>query len=697
MRWPRIRLAALLLILPPSGTLGWTENLIIGSEWMSFGSLRLEVPEGWVLELESSEAPSGTAYAITPPGGREFLLLVTPIADLNPSEEDRCEWARSVTEDSRDKALSIAVETEVEVQERRAKGTCLLFFSVTDKTVTDPTTEDFKYMTQGMVVSGHVLATFTILTNIADPPEGDRALQMLQTARHLGGPEDLLAAASAATRLAHPDQDWALLVDLSGFQLEAPQPYRAGTCVRFAGESDEPDLMVTIFFEPTDRVNDPKTYRERYRKDVLGRKKMAGVRVRRRNIRESERDEMAVLRYTNIFPKDGSHQEGVNAFLVRDGVWIDIHLSSSEDEAMADELFDDFLGSVRFVDRQLEVLGRAADVRRQQVASYPKGGEAMAFWFISNSGPAEIDDPSAADIADFRSNSLETIMYYADKGEAIVVSHRNRSILIDGGGGVKRWNDPLGNALANRIADGSLRAILATHPHLDHTNFYRALLSDNNRSIFSKNALYFDNTTPKAVSHWNRMIDIREDLPFAGVDVNDDPSKDTDQRVQLGSPVQIRLLRGSSKAKKPRAQAYWSVFMIVKIRGAALLFTGDVHKSYERAMLDRVHAIAPQTHVLKITHHGSHTGTSKELVAKLNPGIAISSSNDDAKHDLSSAAVKSINDNSNAVIFSTFDKSRTGRPRNDIILRTDGKPWTVDDEAGIIVEVVTRDHVLPRT
>ena len=59
----------------------------------------------------------------------------------------------------------------------------------------------------------------------------------------------------------------------------------------------------------------------------------------------------------------------------------------------------------------------------------------MAFWFISDSGPTEIDDPTAADIADFRSNALETTMYYAEKGEAIVVSHGNRSILIDGGGG----------------------------------------------------------------------------------------------------------------------------------------------------------------------------------------------------------------------------------------------------------------------
>ena len=135
--------------------------------------------------------------------------------------------------------------------------------------------------------------------------------------------------------------------------------------------------------------------------------------------------------------------------------------------------------------------------------------------------------------------------------------------------------------------------------------------------------------------------------------------------------------------------------MVVKIRRAALLFTGDVGKGYERSMLNRLAALAPRMHMLKITHHGSHGGTSRQLVTRIQPGIAISSSSDDERHDLSQEVIDTINNNSNAIIYSTYDTNRNaGR---DIILKTDGELYYVDNQPGIIFEVDTPAPTLALT
>ena len=55
-----------------------------------------------------------------------------------------------------------------------------------------------------------------------------------------------------------------------------------------------------------------------------------------------------LLGYTNI--TEVFRQPNVNAFLVKGGFWIDVHVSSTLGEEQAAKLFDRFLGSIRIAD-----------------------------------------------------------------------------------------------------------------------------------------------------------------------------------------------------------------------------------------------------------------------------------------------------------------------------------------------------------
>ena len=100
--------------------------------------------------------------------------------------------------------------------------------------------------------------------------------------------------------------------------------------------------MMTLFLEPAGFSDDPKAYRKRYRKKVF-----KAAPVKRVEISETERDGWALLWYTNMI-EDLLRQPNVNAFYVRDSVWIDVHLSSTQDREKAHEMFNKFLDAVRF-------------------------------------------------------------------------------------------------------------------------------------------------------------------------------------------------------------------------------------------------------------------------------------------------------------------------------------------------------------
>src|SRR5205807_874810 len=75
---------------------------------------------------------------------------------------------------------------------------------------------------------------------------------------------------------------------------------------------------------------------------------------------------------------------------------------------------------------------------------------------------------------------LDVTLYDVGDGEAILVRRVNRGVFIDGGSGSKT-NDNAQDArrlFAKFPSDLKLDAVIASHPHRDHTNFYPCLVRD---------------------------------------------------------------------------------------------------------------------------------------------------------------------------------------------------------------------------
>ncbi len=331
-------------ILFPIRSSATTERLTVGNEMVSWGSIEVDVPAGWSVARQGPDSPGGAAYVFSPPPGREFKLLVTPLPILKSGSFDaNCAAIGKVTENARERLQRVAAETEIPILERSGERACLRYVSVTDKTVEHPSTKDWKYGMHGAAVIGRVGASFSLFTNVADAAQREAPIEILRKARHVGGPKDLTAPLASSTHLAYPGRGWNLVVDLSGFELEEPLRDDKRTGLRFAGERKDPWTMVTIFFEPADPSKDAKAYRAYYRE-----KSFKAAPVQREDVRESDRYGMPVLEYTNILGKD--RFANVNGFLVKDGLWVDIHVSTSANAKSASDILDRFLHSVRIED-----------------------------------------------------------------------------------------------------------------------------------------------------------------------------------------------------------------------------------------------------------------------------------------------------------------------------------------------------------
>ena len=104
----------------------------------------------------------------------------------------------------------------------------------------------------------------------------------------------------------------------------------------------------------------------------------------------------------------------------------------------------------------------------------------------------------------------------------------------------------------------------------------------------------------------------------------------------------------------------------MRYKHTSLLFTGDVDCDYEKLLLRLFSDYSFASDVLKITHHGSSSGTSRELVRRVQPGISVASTTADHHHRLEADTLERV--------------GGLGRPRRvletvvdaDIMLRTDG-------------------------
>jgi hypothetical protein len=170
---------------------GCAQPLAAGEQAVDLGAhgkLALHVPAGWVMEESRPEADLPPTLRFGPEVGDEFVVLLTPMwpqPGAEPDFDSPASIYRVVAAAAQDVAAD-AAETELEVREFDG-GRVGYYFWATDRELMGKSRippGEYLHLTQGAVMIGELLCTFTVLTN--DRPSGiiDAAMMMLRTAAH---------------------------------------------------------------------------------------------------------------------------------------------------------------------------------------------------------------------------------------------------------------------------------------------------------------------------------------------------------------------------------------------------------------------------------------------------------------------------------------------------------------------------------
>jgi hypothetical protein len=139
--------------------------------------LELAIPAGWQDELKEK------SIALSPREGAPFQVVLTPVARQKAGgSADTAIQMRHNVQQAADKVKPSALEQYLAVEELKGASGPGYYFSATDR---EPKPGEFKYLTQGMLLVGDVVVSFSILTNGAQEKVKDQALAMLKSASHI--------------------------------------------------------------------------------------------------------------------------------------------------------------------------------------------------------------------------------------------------------------------------------------------------------------------------------------------------------------------------------------------------------------------------------------------------------------------------------------------------------------------------------
>ena len=214
--------------------------------------------------------------------------------------------------------------------------------------------------------------------------------------------------------------------------------------------------------------------------------------------------------------------------------------------------------------------------------------------------PSQTDSGTSSTIAE--SNTNITIKFIdVGQGEAILIALPEKTMLIDAG--------PTGSAskiaqVLQELGREKIDYLVATHPDEDHIGGMADVISSTQiGTIYAPNKTNNTATYRKfltAIQNNNLQITLAE----AGV------------IIDQTNNYKIEILWPTKDADFPDTNDY-SIIIKLTVGNKTFLFTGDAPTS---AILQ---SNPGHVDVLKLSHHGSRTGTNEQLVRKLSPTYAV--------------------------------------------------------------------------
>jgi competence protein ComEC len=255
-------------------------------------------------------------------------------------------------------------------------------------------------------------------------------------------------------------------------------------------------------------------------------------------------------------------------------------------------------------------------------------------------------------------------MFSVGEGEAIlIVFPGGATWLVDGGVTNSAGpNAKLGGLLVAYLESRglTLEACVASHPHIDHVGTLETILTSGSATLAPAVTVYRGEVAWAGQTGWRKRYH----------DAIADPRTPATERIILsGKHLEVPVIDwvNAHFFCGTGADAYASLFMQLRFGASRLLFTGDAHRAYERQLLAAFGPEDFRADVLKVTHHGSSSGTDANVVAAIKPAFAIASTAADPDHRLEPTTMaRLIPAGSKRRVFETL---RDG----DIVVRTDGQ------------------------
>lgn len=161
------------------------------------------------------------------------------------------------------------------------------------------------------------------------------------------GASSVLAAEGITLTL--PDLDWALEINSAGFEIQSGGLRPDGLATKAMAVNKTTGIVMSVFIEPAQSAGDNTVCREYFSEGL----KQSPT--KEDDVVFNETANMALMEYTiKEYEGVAINQKHVNAYIVKDDFWIDIHLSKIEYTDSARKLLDDVLGSVAIVDNYVQ-------------------------------------------------------------------------------------------------------------------------------------------------------------------------------------------------------------------------------------------------------------------------------------------------------------------------------------------------------
>lgn len=145
-------------------------------------------------------------------------------------------------------------------------------------------------------------------------------------------------------KLSLPEKTWALEINVEGFKVQKKILSSDGSAMNIFLSNKATGLNMSVYLEKALKAGDKNTVRDYYWE------KEKSSPLEKEDIKMWEFGEMAISEY--LIKKVANkkiNMKNVNAYLVKEDIWVDIHLSKIEFESTEDKLFKEVLKTVKFI------------------------------------------------------------------------------------------------------------------------------------------------------------------------------------------------------------------------------------------------------------------------------------------------------------------------------------------------------------